>query len=345
LGRKVVAKIVDPATKKVIVEAGDFIQEEALAEIMKSTVEEISVRSALTCEARIGLCSNCYGLDLITRKSVAIGVPVGVVAAQSIGEPGTQLTMRTFHSGGVVGADITQGLPRVEELFEVRKPKKAALISTLAGKIDIVREEDSYRIVVKPSSKLEEIQSFVIDKGEELLAKDGDVVEVGTQLTAGPINLQDLYAIAGASKAQNYILDQIQKVYGAQGVDINDKHVEIIVRQMFNRVKITKSHGSDLLPGDVISRYRLSRANQLAKKAKEKSYEFDTVLVGISKASRMAESWLDAASFEETAAVLTESAIAGAIDELIGLKENVIIGRQIPVGERARLENIVKNQN
>ena len=331
---------------KILVKAGEIITR-PIAEQIESVekITHIKVRSPMHCHTMYGICSKCYGIDLSVNEPVKVGAAVGIIAAQSIGEPGTQLTMNSFHKGGVAGENITQGLPRVEELFEVRKPKKAALISTLAGKIDIVREEDSYRIVVKPSSKLEEIQSFVIDKGEELLIKDGDVVEVGTQLTAGPINLQDLYAIAGASKAQNYILDQIQKVYGAQGVDINDKHVEIIVRQMFNRVKITKSHGSDLLPGDVISRYRLSRANQLAKKAKEKPYEFDTVLVGISKASRMAESWLDAASFEETAAVLTESAIAGAIDELIGLKENVIIGRQIPVGERARLENIVKNQN
>jgi|694.fasta_scaffold00063_79 DNA-directed RNA polymerase subunit beta' len=332
------------AGNKVLVKAGELITKEISEKIgAEEKVTHVSLRSPLKCQTPYGVCAKCYGVDLSTSDIVEIGMAVGIIAAQSIGEPGTQLTMKTFHSGGIAGDNITQGLPRVEEIFELRKPKRPALMSAVAGKVEVVEEGTERKIIVKPTDKKLEEVIYTVENTDEVVVSTGDLVAEGTKLTAGSMNLQDLYAVAGPTAAQKYVIDEVQKVYGAQGVMINDKHLEVIVKQMFNRVKIFKSYGTDLLPGDIVTKYRLDRYNRKAKKDGLPLYESEPIVVGISKASRLSESWLDAASFEETAAVLTESAIGGTVDELIGLKENVIIGRRIPVGKSAEVHRIIKD--
>ena len=329
------------AGNKVLVKEGDLITKEIAEQIdAEEKIVQVKIRSALKCQTPYGVCAKCYGLDLSTSEPVNVGIAVGIIAAQSIGEPGTQLTMKTFHSGGIAGDNITQGLPRVEEIFELRKPKRPALMSVVAGKVEIVESGDERKIIITPTDKDVEELVYSVEQGEEIVVETGDLVSEGTRLTNGSMNLQELYESAGPGVTQKYIIDEVQKVYGSQGVLINDKHVELIVKQMFNRFRVTKAGGTDLLPGDIVTKYKLDRYNTRAKEAGLPIYESEPILVGISKASRLSESWLDAASFEETAAVLTESAIAGNVDELLGLKENVIIGRRIPVGEAARVENI-----
>ena len=331
---------------KVIVKANELITRDLAEKInAEEKISQVEIRSALKCHTPYGVCIKCYGLDLSHSKPVAMGMAVGIIAAQSIGEPGTQLTMQTFHKGGVAGENITQGLPRVEEIFELRKPKRLSSMSTIAGKIEVVEEGTDRKIIVHPTDKNLPEQIYSIEPGEEITVSSGDLVSEGTKLTIGSMNLQDLYSVAGPTAAQKYIIDEVQKVYGSQGVLINDKHIEVIVKQMFNRVKVTKVSGTDLLPGDIVTKYKFERYNSKAKKEGLPLYEAESLLVGISKASRLSESWLDAASFEETAAVLTESAIGGNIDELLGLKENVIIGRRIPVGDSARVVNIIKENS
>jgi DNA-directed RNA polymerase subunit beta' len=245
--------------------------------------------------------------------------------------------MKTFHSGGIAAQNITQGLPRIEELFEVRKPKTEGAIAMVTGIAAVSEEEDHIKVVIEPNDKDEETQIVKFDPTAEVLVKSGDLVAAGTRLTDGSLNLQDLYKTLGARETQLYIVDEVQSVYGSQGVSIDDKHVEVIVRQMFNRVKVKTAGSTNLLPGDIVTTYKFDKENlNVAELGGEKA-EAKPVLLGISKVSRMSESWLDAASFEETASVLTDSAISGSIDELIGLKENVIIGRRIPVGEEARI--------
>lgn len=331
------------AGNKVFVKANELITKEIAEAIgAEEKISQVEIRSALKCQTPYGVCTKCYGLDLSTSKPVETGMAVGIIAAQSIGEPGTQLTMKTFHSGGIAGDNITQGLPRVEEIFELRKPKRPAVMSAVSGKAEVVDEGTDRKVIIHPTDKDSAEHVYSIEQGEEILVSTGDLVAEGTKLTSGSMNLQDLYSVAGPATAQKYIIDEVQKVYGSQGVLINDKHVELIVKQMFNRAKVTKAYGTDLLPGDIVTKYKLERYNRQAKNDGLPLYEFEPMLVGISKASRLSESWLDAASFEETAAVLTESAIAGAVDELLGLKENVIIGRRIPVGKSAEVRNILK---
>ena len=324
---------------KVIVKRNAIITKEIAEEINKSKIDTVKIRSALTCDAMYGVCSKCYGTDLSTNKDVLVGAAVGIIAAQSIGEPGTQLTMRTFHSGGIAAKNITQGLPRIEELFEARKPKAQAVMSSISGKV-VIDQGDVTKITIIPTKKDEEEESFVVEKSMEIIVSDGDLVVPGTKLTEGALNLQDMYEALGSMPVQLYALEEVQQVYGSQGVAINDKHVEVIIRQMFNRVRIKMQGDTTLLPGDIVSVFKLISENREVKAKDGTPAEGKPVLLGISKASRMSESWLDAASFEETSGVLTESAISGKIDYLIGLKENVIIGRRIPVGEAARIDNL-----
>lgn len=323
---------------KILAKKDQLITKEIAEQINDSDIDSVEIRSPLHCETYHGVCVKCYGLDLATNTIVKPGIAVGIIAAQSIGEPGTQLTMNVFHKGGIAAQNITQGLPRVEEIFEARKPKRQAIVSPIDGKVRIEKEDGKTVVIVEPTNtKEDDIQRFVLDVTDELALSDGDPVTAGEKITQGSMNLQEVYDIVGEFPVQKYILNEVQAVYGAQGVSIDDKHIEVIVAQMFNRVKVTESGDTNLLPGDVITKFRLDKINAEIEKTGGQKAEARAVMLGISKASRMSESWLDAASFEETASVLTENAVAGSVDRLIGLKENVIIGRRIPVGETAKL--------
>ena len=328
--------------RKIITKKGELITKEDAAKIDKSKINEVQIRSAMTCETSYGVCSKCYGIDMTNGKPVQIGVAVGIIAAQSIGEPGTQLTLNVFHSGGIAAENITQGLPRVEELFEIRTPKAQAKMSGISGKIKIKEEDDSVKIIVTPTQKGGIEQEYTADYSDEILVKDGDLAAPGTMLTSGSLSPAEFYEIAGSEPTQMYILEEVQRVYGSQGVSINDKHAEVIIKQMFNRVRVIDPGDTSLLSGSIVIKYKLAEENAHAEEQGKKGAKAKPVILGISKASRKSESWLDAASFEETSAVLTESAVAGSIDRLIGLKENVIIGRRIPVGKEVVIEEEVK---
>ena len=286
----------------------------------------------LTCDAKTGTCAKCYGRSLATGKLVDIGEAVGIIAAQSIGEPGTQLTMRTFHTGGVASADdITQGLPRVVELFEARQPKGKSPISEAAGRIEIEDTDKARKVLVTPDDG-SDVQEYPVSKRSRLLVGDGDHIEVGQQLTQGTPDPQDVLRILGVRKAQEHLVAEVQQVYRSQGVSIHDKHIEIIVRQMLRRVTVIESGDTKLLPSDLVDRVRYEEENRRAVSEKTKPASGRPVLMGITKASLATESWLSAASFQETTRVLTDAAINGKSDSLLGLKENVIIGKLIPAG-------------
>lgn len=336
IGRVALSDVVDGKTT--IVKKDQIITADDADLIEKSKVSEVKIRSAMTCKSKYGVCQKCYGINLADNKEVAVGTAVGIIAAQSIGEPGTQLTMRTFHSGGIAQTDITQGLPRIEELFEVRTPKGEGIVSHIDGKAEIIEEDKVNYLVITSKGKEKEVLKYRIDSLDELLVKDGELVTAGTPLTTGYLNLQELFKIVGATKTQQYIIDEVQKVYGSQGVAIDDKHIEVIVKQMFNRVKIKKSGDSPFLAGDIVTTYKLNEVNEEIKAKGGIEAQGESILLGISRVSRMSESWLDAASFEETSNVLTEGAVSGRVDHLIGLKENVIIGRRIPVGEDVKID-------
>lgn len=330
-GRYSIEDIVHPETKEVIVKAGDLISENAAEYIESVGIEKVKIRSVLGCTAKIGVCAHCYGRNLATGDKVHIGEAVGIVAAQSIGEPGTQLTMRTFHTGGVAaGADITQGLPRIEELFEARKPKGVAVISEVDGKVKIVEGERKREVVVTMGDG--EARTYNIIYGSILKVKDGDYVEAGDKLTEGSIDPHEILKVKGVQGVQDYLVKEVQRVYRLQGVDINDKHIEIIVKQMLARVKIEEAGDTDLLPGTLVNYHELRNINkEMVEKGMEPA-EGEVDLLGITKASLATDSFLSAASFQETTRVLTESAIKGKEDHLLGLKENVIIGKLIPAG-------------
>jgi DNA-directed RNA polymerase subunit beta' len=275
------------------------------------------------------MCKVCYGRNLATGIQVEVGEAVGIIAAQSIGEPGTQLTMRTFHTGGVAGADITQGLPRVEELFEARKPKGLAIISEIDGTVSIVENKKKREVHV--NSETEE-KVYEIPFGSRIRVKEGQYIEAAEEITNGSVNPHDILQIKGVIGVQNYIIKEVQRVYRMQGVDINDKHIEVIVRQMLGKVKIEDDGESELLPGSLESIYTIEQTNQKAIEEGFAPAQGKRVLLGITKASLATESFLSAASFQETTRVLTEAAIKGKEDFLIGLKENVIIGKLIPAG-------------
>ncbi|MDR7404994.1 MAG: DNA-directed RNA polymerase subunit beta', partial [Armatimonadota bacterium] len=330
VGRVAVEDIVTPRGRRVLVEADQEITEEAAEQIEQAGIEEVLVRSVLTCKTRYGVCAKCYGRNLATGKMVEIGEAVGIIAAQSIGEPGTQLTMRTFHTGGVAGFDITQGLPRVEELFEARKPKGQAVIAEASGRVKIVEAKGTRRLVIVTKDGQE--IAHPVPYGVRLRVADGDRVESGDQLTEGSVNPHDILRIRGIHALQNYLVQEIQSVYRSQGVDINDKHIEIIVRQMLRRVKVEDPGDTEFLPGELVDKFAFEEENAKAIAEGLEPAKARPVLLGITKASLATESFLSAASFQETARVLTDAATKGKVDPLIGLKENVIIGKLIPAG-------------
>lgn len=334
-GRYAFEDIIHPETGEIIVKTNEMITEEQAAFIQEIGIEEVKVRSVLGCKAKFGVCAHCYGRNLATGKEVNIGEAVGIIAAQSIGEPGTQLTMRTFHTGGVAAAvDITQGLPRVEELFEARKPKGLAVISEIDGKVSINDNKKRKEVVVTNEDGEEARYSIVF--GSRLKVREGDVIEAGDELTEGSVNPHDILKIKGIKGVQNYIVKEVQRVYRLQGVDINDKHIEIIVRQMLSKVKIEEAGDTDLLPGSLVNSMEFEKTNKKVLEEGGEPAVGRMTLLGITKASLATDSFLSAASFQETTRVLTEAAIKGKEDFLLGLKENVIIGKLIPAGTGMR---------
>ncbi|MBR6585739.1 MAG: DNA-directed RNA polymerase subunit beta' [Firmicutes bacterium] len=331
VGRTALIDIVHPETGEVIVEQNEEILEDAALAIENSGIESVAIRSVMTCHSRTGICAKCYGRNLATGEEVNIGEAVGITAAQSIGEPGTQLTMRTFHTGGVAGGDITQGLPRVEELFEARKPKGLAEICEADGTVVSIEARKDNKTEVKVRGK-EEDRIYVIPYGARLNVKEGDVVYAGGQITRGPLNPHDILRLNGVEGVYQYLLKEVQRVYKNQGVDINDKHVEVIVSQMLSKFKIEDSGDTDLLPGGLYGKFEIEEANQAAIEKGGQPCVAKTILLGITKASLATNSFLSAASFQETTRVLTDAAIKGKNDKLLGLKENVILGKLIPAG-------------
>ena len=311
--------------------AGSDIGDVLIDALIGAGVGEVRVRSVLTCESKVGTCATCYGRSLATGKVVDVGEAVGIIAAQSIGEPGTQLTMRTFHTGGVAGDDITHGLPRVVELFEARQPKGVAPISESAGRVRIDDTDKKREIVVVPDDGSEET-SYAISKRSRLLVADGDHVEVGQQLIVGAIDPKQVLRILGPRRVQQHLVSEVQEVYRSQGVSIHDKHIEVIVRQMLKRVTIIESGDAELLPGELAERTRFEEENRRVVAEGGTPASGRPELMGITKASLATESWLSAASFQETTRVLTDAAIHAKSDPLLGLKENVIIGKLIPAG-------------
>ena len=328
-GRFAAEDIVHPETGEVLVERNTMISEKMASTIVAAGITKAKVRTILTCRAKRGICAKCYGNDLAGRQVVNIGEAVGIIAAQSIGEPGTQLTMRTFHMGGLAGGDITQGLPRVEELFEARKPKGLAIISDIAGTVTISDTKKKREAIITNS---EESRSYLIPFGSRLVVHDGDEIEAGDEITEGSIYPQDIMRIKGADGVQRYIVHEVQKVYRSQGVDINDRHIEAIIRQMLRKVKVEAPGDTNLLPGTMVDVLTFEEENNKAIEAGLRPAEGKRILLGITKASLATDSFLSAASFQETTRVLTEAAIKGKIDPLVGLKENVIIGKLIPAG-------------
>ncbi|MCL1913119.1 MAG: DNA-directed RNA polymerase subunit beta' [Eubacteriaceae bacterium] len=331
-GRFAFEDIIDPRDGSVLVPKNGMISVPMSEVISDAGITQVSIRTVFNCESSIGVCQKCYGMDLTTMQPVNIGEAVGTIAAQSIGEPGTQLTMRTFHTGGIAGADdITQGLPRVEELFEARKPKGVAVISEISGYVTI-SEGKKRTSIIEVMSESGESRQYEIPFGETLIVREGDVLEVGQPITKGNLNPNDLLAIVGTAGVQRYILQEVQKVYRLQGVHISDKHIELIIRQMLRKYRIDSSNDTSLLPGTLVDRFEFQRANAQAVAAGLEPATSTKALLGITKASLATSSFLSAASFQETTKVLTDAAIKGKIDPLVGLKENIIIGKLIPAG-------------
>ena len=330
VGRYSLNDIVNPETNELIVDTNTMINDKIAAEIVAAGIEKVTVRSVIGCRTKHGVCAKCYGMGLATRQEVSIGEAVGIIAAQSIGEPGTQLTMRTIHSGGVAGvADITQGLPRVEELFEARKPKGLAIISEIDGTVRIKEEKNKKEVVIKGEHEAKE---YVIPFGSKLRVREGDEVVAGDPITEGSINPGEILAIKGPTGVFEYLTTEVQKVYRNQGVDINDKHIELIARQMLKKVRVEDNGDTNMFSGSLVDMYDFEDENNRVIAEGKTPATGKRVLLGITKASLATESFLSAASFQETTKVLTEAAIKGKTDELIGLKENVIIGKLIPAG-------------
>ena len=338
IGRYLVEDFVDEATGEILVSKDKMMDDNDADIIVGRGVKRIKIRSILNCRARHGVCKKCYGANLANGHPVTVGEAVGIIAAQSIGEPGTQLTMRTFHTGGVASAeDITQGLPRVEELFEGRKPKHLAIISEIDGVVSF-EEIKKNRHVVVTDSETGDSRSYLIPFGSRLIVSEGDDIKAGTRITEGSVNPHDVLAISGTQAVQDYLIQEVQKVYRMQGVDINDKHIEVIVRQMMKKVRVDEGGDTPLLPSSLVEKSELEAENQkireriAAGEVDLKEATFTPVLLGITKASLATDSFLSAASFQETTRVLTDAAIKGKVDPLLGLKENVIIGKLVPAG-------------
>ena len=325
------AETVKDAEGNVIVEANHMITPKRAAAVVKSGREKVKIRTILSCKSKLGICAKCYGANMATGQAVQVGEAVGIIAAQSIGEPGTQLTMRTFHTGGVAGGDITQGLPRVEELFEARKPKGLAIIAEFGGKAEVTDTKKKREVVIRSLETGEE-KAYLIPYGSRIKIQDGAILEAGDALTEGSVNPHDLLKIKGLRAVQDYMLHGVQDVYRMQGVEINDKHIEVIVRQMLKKIKIEEAGDSQYLPGTSVDVLDFNETNEALLAEGKKPAVGVQVMLGITKASLATNSFLSAASFQETTKVLTEAAINGKVDPLIGLKENVIIGKLIPAG-------------
>ena len=329
-GRFSVYDIKDPQTGEVIVPADTMISPDQAEAVVAAGIDKVFIRTMLTCRSHNGICSKCYGANMASGRLVRIGEAVGIIAAQSIGEPGTQLTMRTFHTGGVSGNDLTQGLPRVEELFEARKPKGVAIIAEFGGSVAVTDNKKKREVVVTAENG--ESKEYLIPYGSRIKVFNGDTIEAGDPLTEGPINPHDILRIKGIRGVQDYLIQEVQRVYRLQGVDINDKHIEVIVRQMLKRVKVDENGDTDLLPGSYVDWLEFEDVNSRIEAEGKEPASGTRALLGITKASLATDSFLSAASFQETTRVLTEAAIKGKVDPLIGLKENVIIGKLIPAG-------------
>ena len=324
---------------EVIVKANHMITPKRAARIMKEgvdnqtggSIEKVKIRTILTCKCKVGICAKCYGANLATGEPVQVGESVGIIAAQSIGEPGTQLTMRTFHSGGVAGGDITQGLPRVEELFEARKPKGLAIITEIAGTANL-NDTKKKREIIVTNKETGESKAYLIPYGSRIKVADGAELEAGDELTEGSVNPHDILRIKGLRAVQDYMIQEVQRVYRLQGVEINDKHIEVIVRQMLKKIRIEESGDTEFLPGTNVDRLEFEDVNEALEAEGKEPATGEQIIMGITKASLATNSFLSAASFQETTKVLTEAAIKGKVDPLVGLKENVIIGKHIPAG-------------
>ena len=344
-GRFIAETITDPDTGEVVVKANQMCTPKRAAAVMKVLEklgrDSVKIRTVLTCKSHIGVCAKCYGANMATGQPVQVGEAVGIIAAQSIGEPGTQLTMRTFHTGGVAGGDITQGLPRVEELFEARRPKGLAIISEFGGVVTM-KDTKKKREIVITDNETGNSKTYLIPYGSRIKVQDGQVIEAGDELTEGSVNPHDILKIKGVRAVQDYMIQEVQRVYRLQGVEINDKHVEMIVRQMLKKVKVEESGDSDVLPGTSMDVLEFNDMNEKLVEEGKKPAEGKQVMLGITKASLATDSFLSAASFQETTKVLTEAAINGKIDHLIGLKENVLIGKLIPAGTGMKRYRSVK---
>ena len=344
-GRFIAETITDPDTGEVVVKANHMCTPKRAAAVMKVLKklgrDSVKIRTVLSCKSHIGVCAKCYGANMATGQAVQVGEAVGIIAAQSIGEPGTQLTMRTFHSGGVAGGDITQGLPRVEELFEARKPKGLAIIAEFGGVVNI-KDTKRKREIIVTDFETGNSKTYLIPYGSRIKVTEGQVIEAGDELTEGSVNPHDILKIKGVRAVQDYMIQEVQRVYRLQGVEINDKHVEVIVRQMLKKIRVEESGDSDVLPGISMDVLEFNDMNEALIAEGKRPAEGKQVMLGITKASLATDSFLSAASFQETTKVLTEAAINGKVDHLIGLKENVIIGKLIPAGTGMKRYRSVK---
>ena len=330
-GRWSAYDIIHPETGEIIVPADTMITVDQAEAVEKAGIKKVWIRTVLTCRSEVGICAKCYGANMASGRYVRIGESVGIIAAQSIGEPGTQLTMRTFHTGGIAGDDITQGLPRVEELFEARKPKGLAIIAEFGGHVTL-NDTKKKREVIITNPETGETKDYLIPYGSRIKVYDGDIIEAGDEITEGSVNPHDILKIKGLRGVQDYMIQEVQRVYRLQGVEINDKHIELIVRQMLQKVRVETNGDSDMLPGTLVDTLDFEDTNELLESEGKEMAEGKQVLLGITKASLATNSFLSAASFQETTKVLTEAAIKGKVDPLIGMKENVIIGKLIPAG-------------
>lgn len=341
LGRILAANLLEPKNKrKVLAKKGDLIDDALIETLMKKKITQVTIYSPLTCQAKYGLCAKCYGWDLSSRRKAEIGTPVGILAAQSVGEPGTQLTLRVKHTGGIVGLDVTQGLPRVEELFELRSPKGLSPLAEIAGKVSVKETDDGYEVTIKSTDKKSpQIKTYHVPLTSSLRVKKDDLISAGEQLASGSLDINDILRIRGLREAQLYLLSEIQKVYESQGIPIHDKHFEVIINKMTEKVRIIDQGDTSFLPGELATIHHFEKENQETKAEKNKPATAKRIILGITQASLRTDSWLSAASFQETTNILTDASLRSDVDELIGLKENVIIGRLIPTSpERAKIE-------
>ncbi|CCX84542.1 dNA-directed RNA polymerase [Eubacterium sp. CAG:86] len=329
-GRFLAEDIVDPKTGELILGANHLVTSKRAEEIIKTGVEHVKIRTILTCRSHIGVCAKCYGSNMATGQTVQVGEAVGIIAAQSIGEPGTQLTMRTFHTGGVAGDNITQGLPRVEELFEARKPKTLAVLAEFGGVVSFAKTDKKTDIVITDDEG--NSKAYPVSRDTRVKVTEGQIVAKGEEITEGSENPHDIVRILGVRAVQDYMIREVQKVYRIQGVEINDKHIELIVRQMLKKIVIESAGDSDFLPGSQVDTIEFTEVNERLEEEGKQPATGTPIILGITKASLATNSFMSAASFQETTKVLTDAAINGKVDLLIGLKENVIIGKLIPAG-------------